>query len=35
MLTGPFYYRTLFKHTPITRQTPGEVVEYVLRIVTR
>jgi AcrR family transcriptional regulator len=35
MLTGPFYYRTLFKHMPITRQTPGEVVEYVLRIVTR
>ncbi len=35
MLTGPFYYRTLFKHAPITRQTPGEVVEYVLRIVSR
>jgi AcrR family transcriptional regulator len=35
MLTGPFYYRTLFKHAPITRQTPSEVVEYVLRIVAR
>jgi AcrR family transcriptional regulator len=35
MLTGPFYYRTLFKHAAITRQTPSEVVEYLLRIVTK
>jgi hypothetical protein len=35
MLTGPFYYRTLFKHAAITRQTPSQVVEYVLRIVAR
>ena len=35
MLTGPFYYRTLFKHAAITRRTPSEAVEYVLRIVAR
>ena len=33
MLTGPFYYRTLFGHAPITRRMTREVVEYVLRIV--
>jgi AcrR family transcriptional regulator len=33
MLTGPFYYRTLFGHAPITRQTTRLVVEYVLRII--
>jgi AcrR family transcriptional regulator len=32
MLTGPFYFRTLFGHAPITRQTTRQVVEYVLRI---
>ena len=35
MLTGPFYYRTLFKHAAVTRQTPAQVVEYVLRIVAK
>lgn len=33
MLTGPFYFRTLFGHVPITRQTTHQVVEYVLRVV--
>jgi AcrR family transcriptional regulator len=33
MLTGPFYFRTLFGHVPITKQTTREVVEYVLRVV--
>lgn len=32
MLTGPFYYRALFGHAPITRRMAQEVVEYVLRI---
>jgi hypothetical protein len=33
MLTGPFYYRTLFGHAPITRRTTRQVVAYVLRII--
>jgi AcrR family transcriptional regulator len=33
MLTGPFYYRALFRHAPITRQTTSQVVDYVLRVV--
>jgi AcrR family transcriptional regulator len=33
MLTGPFYYRTLFGHAPITRDMPRQVVSYVLRVV--
>lgn len=33
MLTGPFYYRALFKHAPITRRLTSDVVEYVLRAV--
>jgi AcrR family transcriptional regulator len=33
MLTGPFYYRTLFGHAPITRRMTREVVQYVLRVV--
>jgi Tetracyclin repressor-like, C-terminal domain len=32
MLTGPFYYRALFGHAPISRRTTRDVVEYVLRI---
>jgi AcrR family transcriptional regulator len=32
MLTGPFYYRVLFGHAPITRRMARDVVEYVLRI---
>lgn len=33
MLTGPFYYRTLFGHAPITLNTTRRVVAYVLRII--
>jgi AcrR family transcriptional regulator len=32
MLTGPFYYRTLFGHAPVTREMPRLVVEYVLQL---
>jgi len=32
MLTGPFYYRTLFGHAPVTRRMAGEVVSYVVRV---
>ncbi len=31
MLTGPFYFRALFKHAEITRQAAREIVDYVLR----
>jgi len=33
MLTGPFYFRTLFGHAPITPRTARRVVEYVLRVI--
>jgi len=33
MLTGPFYYRALFGHAPISRRMAQEAVEYVLRAV--
>jgi len=33
MLTGPFYYRTLFGHAPVTRRMTREIVDHVLRIV--
>ncbi len=32
MLTGPFYYRTLFGHAQITRRMTRDVVDYVLRV---
>lgn len=32
MLTGPFYYRVLFRHASINRRMAREVVEHVLRI---
>ncbi len=32
MLTGPFYYRALFGHAPITRGMTAAVVDYVLRV---
>jgi AcrR family transcriptional regulator len=35
MLTGPFYYRTLFGHAQITHRMAHEAVDYVLRIVGR
>jgi AcrR family transcriptional regulator len=33
MLTGPFYYRALFGHAPITRQMTRAVVQYVVCLV--
>jgi AcrR family transcriptional regulator len=33
MLTGPFYFRTLFRHARITRQTTRRVVDHVLQCV--
>jgi AcrR family transcriptional regulator len=33
MLTGPFYYRTLFGHARISHRMAHEAVEYVLRVV--
>jgi len=33
MLTGPFYYRTLFGHAPVTRRMAREVAAYVVRLV--
>jgi hypothetical protein len=33
MLTGPFYYRTLFGHAPVTRKMTRLVVDYTLRLV--
>jgi AcrR family transcriptional regulator len=33
MLTGPFYFRTLFGHAPITRRMTRDVVDYVLRVI--
>ena len=33
MLTGPFYYRALFGHAPISHGLAAGLVEYVLRIV--
>jgi AcrR family transcriptional regulator len=35
MLTGPFYYRTLFGHAPITRRMTRDIVDYVLRVAAR
>jgi AcrR family transcriptional regulator len=35
MLTGPFYYRVLFGHAPLSRHMAADVVEYVLRIARR
>lgn len=32
MLTGPFYFRTLFGHAPVSRRMSHQVVEYVLRL---
>ena len=33
MLTGPFYFRTLFGNAPMSRRMTREIVEYVLRAV--
>jgi AcrR family transcriptional regulator len=32
ILTGPFYFRTLFGHAPINRKMARDIVDYVLRI---
>jgi AcrR family transcriptional regulator len=32
VLTGPFYFRALFGHAPITRKMTRDIVDYVLRI---
>jgi AcrR family transcriptional regulator len=32
MLTGPFYFRTLFGHAPVRRASMHAIVEYVLRL---
>jgi AcrR family transcriptional regulator len=32
VLTGPFYFRTLFGHAPITRKMTRDIVDYVLRV---
>jgi AcrR family transcriptional regulator len=32
VLTGPFYFRTLFGHAAITRKMTRDIVDYVLRI---
>jgi AcrR family transcriptional regulator len=33
MLTGPFYYRALFKHAEISKRLTTAVVDYVMRVV--
>jgi len=33
MLTGPFYFRTLFGHAAMNRRMTREIVDYVLRAV--
>jgi hypothetical protein len=33
MLTGPFYFRTLFGHAPVSLKTTREVVDSVLRVI--
>ncbi len=35
MLAGPFYFRALFGHAPISRRMTRDVVEYVLRVAAR
>lgn len=35
MLTGPFYYRALFGHAPITAHMTRQVVKYITRIAAR
>jgi AcrR family transcriptional regulator len=33
MLTGPFYFRALFGHAPLTRAMGRQVVSYILRVI--
>jgi hypothetical protein len=32
MLTGPFYFRALFGHAPVSRRSMRSIVDYVLRL---
>jgi AcrR family transcriptional regulator len=33
MLTGPFYFRTLFGHAPMRRKNTEQIVDYILRVI--
>ena len=33
MLTGPFYFRTLFGHAPISRKNTEQIVDCILRVI--
>jgi hypothetical protein len=35
MLTGPFYFRTLFGHASMSFENTGQIVDYVLRVLKR
>lgn len=33
MLTGPFYFRRLFGHAPMSRKNTEQIVDYILRVI--
>jgi AcrR family transcriptional regulator len=33
MLTGPFYFRTLFGHVSMTQKNTGQIVDWILRVI--
>jgi AcrR family transcriptional regulator len=33
MLTGPFYFRTLFRHAPMSLKDSAQIVDYVVRLI--
>ena len=33
MLTGPFYFRTLFGHVSISQKNTGQIVDCILRVI--
>jgi AcrR family transcriptional regulator len=35
MLTGPFYFRTLFGHASMSLENTGQIVDHVIRVITR
>jgi AcrR family transcriptional regulator len=35
MLTGPFYFRTLFGHAPMKIEHTGQIVDHILRVIKR
>jgi AcrR family transcriptional regulator len=35
MLTGPFYFRTLFGHAPMKFEHSGQIVDHILRVIKR